>query len=39
LQGRKFVGIDKEQEFLELSKNRKLEIQNPDIFKEYKSRL
>ncbi|WP_315513350.1 DNA methyltransferase, partial [Capnocytophaga sputigena] len=39
LQGRKFVGIDKEQEFLELSKNRKLEIQNPDIFKKYKSRL
>ena len=39
LQGRKFVGIDKEQEFLELSKNRKLEIQNPDIFEKYKSRL
>ena len=39
LQGRKFVGIDKEQEFLELSKNRKLEIENTDIFRKYKNRL
>jgi site-specific DNA-methyltransferase (adenine-specific) len=29
LVGRKFLGIDKETEFLEISKNRKLEIENP----------
>ena len=39
LQGRKFVGIDKEQEFLELSRRRKLEIENTDIFRKYKNRL
>ena len=39
LHGRKFVGIDKEQELLELSKNRKLEIENTDIFRKYKNRL
>ena len=39
LLGRKFVGIDKEQDFLELSKNRKLEIENPIISDNYKKRL
>ena len=39
LQGRKFVGIDKEQEFLELSRRRKLEIENTDIFRKYKNHL
>ena len=39
LLGRKFVGIDKEQEFLELSKQRKLEIENTEVFKKYKDKL
>ena len=39
LLGRKFVGIDKEQDFLELSKNRKLEIENSIISDNYKKRL
>jgi DNA methylase N-4/N-6 domain protein len=39
LLGRKFVGIDKEQDFLELSKRRKLEIENKEIFVKYKNRL
>ena len=39
LLGRKFVGIDKEPDFLELSKNRKLEIENPIISDNYKKRL
>ncbi len=39
LLGRKFVGIDKELDFLELSKNRKLEIENPIISDNYKKRL
>ena len=36
LVGRRFLGIDKEEEFLNISKNRKLEIENPqkaDIFR------
>lgn len=36
LVGRRFLGIDKEEEFLTISKNRKLEIENPqkaDIFR------
>lgn len=36
---RKFVGIDKEQDFLELSKKRKFEIENPIISNNYKKRL
>ena len=39
LLGRKFVGIDKEHEFLELSKQRKLEIDNKEVFKKYKDKL
>lgn len=35
LANRRFVGIDKETEFLELSKRRKLEIENPRIAKQY----
>lgn len=36
---RKFVGIDKEIEFLEISKRRKIEIENPQNFKKFKEKL
>ncbi len=36
---RKFLGIDIEEGYLEISKNRKLEIEDNDIFKKYKSKL
>ena len=36
---RKFLGIDREEEFLTISKNRKLEIENPQIFGTYKKKL
>ncbi len=39
LLNRKFVGIDIEENFLKISKNRKLEIENKNIFYEYKKRL
>lgn len=37
--GRRFLGIDKETEFLEISKLRKLEIENPIIFENYKQKI
>jgi len=36
---RNFLGIDKEAEFLTISKKRKLEIENPQIFGTYKNKL
>lgn len=36
---RKFLGIDREEEFMTISKNRKLEIENPQIFGTYKKKL
>lgn len=39
LTGRKFLGIDKESEFLQISTNRKLEIENPNIAGTYKQKL
>jgi site-specific DNA-methyltransferase (adenine-specific) len=36
---RKFVGIDKEIEFLEISKRRKIEIENPQNFRKFKEKL
>ncbi len=36
---RNFVGIDKEEAFLKLSKKRKLEIENKNIFNTYKTNL
>lgn len=39
LANRRFLGIDKEVEFLEISKNRKLEIENPQIFGTYRKKL
>jgi site-specific DNA-methyltransferase (adenine-specific) len=38
LLNRRFVGIDKELEFLEISKNRKLEIENQPIAENYKAK-
>jgi len=39
LLNRRFLGIDLEQEYLEISKNRKLEIENPKISASYKSKI
>lgn len=36
---RRFLGIDREEDFLNISKNRKLEIENPQIFGTYKKKL
>ncbi len=37
--GRRFLGIDQETEYLELSRNRKIEIENKNTFDTYFSRL
>ena len=39
LTNRKFLGIDKEEEFLTISRNRKLEIENSQIFGTYRKKL
>ena len=39
LANRKFLGIDIKEEFLEISKNRKIEIENPKIALEYKQKV
>ena len=39
LLNRRFLGIDKEIEFLEISKNRKLEIENQSIAEDYKRKI
>src|SRR5574344_2047610 len=39
LANRKFLGIDKEEEFLIISRKRKLEIENPQIFGTYRKKL
>jgi site-specific DNA-methyltransferase (adenine-specific) len=36
---RNFLGIDKEEEFLSLSRNRRMEIENPQIFGSYRKKL
>ena len=39
LLNRRFVGIDKELEYLEISKNRKLEIENLPVAEHYKAKI
>lgn len=39
LTNRFFLGIDKEDEFLTISKNRKIEIENANVFATYKKKL
>lgn len=39
LSNRRFLGIDMETEFLEISKNRKLEIENPTLAESYRSKI
>jgi site-specific DNA-methyltransferase (adenine-specific) len=39
LLSRRFLGIDLEAEYLEMSKSRKLEIENPEITRLYKSKI
>lgn len=39
LSNRRFLGIDEEEEFLEISKNRKLEIEDPKIASKYRQKL
>lgn len=39
LLGRRYLGIDKEESFLELSKQRRIELDNPFIKEDYKQRI
>jgi len=39
LLNRRFLGIDQERDFLEISKHRRIEIENPKIFTEYKQKI
>lgn len=39
LANRRFLGIDQEEEFLTISKNRKLEIENPKIATTYRQKI
>lgn len=39
LSGRRFLGIEKEKEFVELSKRRRLELDDPVIFENYKKHI
>ncbi len=39
LANRRYLGIDKEIEFLEISKNRKIEIQNPKIAENFRKKI
>ena len=39
LANRRYLGIDKEQEFLEISKNRKLEIENQKITENFRKKI
>ncbi|HIP07537.1 MAG TPA: site-specific DNA-methyltransferase [Mariprofundaceae bacterium] len=39
LLGRKYLGIDQEKEYLEMSKQRKLEIENPAVAMAYKEKI
>lgn len=39
LANRRFLGIDQEEEFLKISKNRKLEIGNPEIVNKYRNKI
>src|SRR5690606_3713005 len=39
LANRRFLGIDQEEEFLKISKNRKLELENPKIVENYREKI
>jgi site-specific DNA-methyltransferase (adenine-specific) len=39
LANRRFLGIDKEEEFLSISRNRKLEIENPKTYATYRQKI
>lgn len=39
LLGRSYVGIERESEFLDISKHRRMEISNIAIFNEYRGRI
>lgn len=39
LSGRRFLGIEKESEFVELSRKRRIELDNPTIFSKYRKHL
>ena len=39
LSGRRFLGIDLEKEYLEISKNRKLEIESTDIQRQFRQKI
>ena len=39
LLGRRFLGIDQEQDFVMMSKNRREELDNPQIYSKYRSKI
>lgn len=39
LLNRRYLGVDKEENFLEISKNRRIEIENLDIAKKYRAKI
>lgn len=39
LLGRRFLGIDQEQNYIEISKNRREELENPQIYQKYRSKI
>ena len=39
LLGRRFLGIDQEQDFVMMSKNRREELDNPQIYTKYRSKI
>lgn len=39
LLGRRFLGIDQEQDFVMMSKNRRKELDNPQIYSKYRSKI
>ena len=39
MSNRRFLGIDQEKEYLEISKNRKLEIEDPTTALKYRQKL
>ncbi len=39
LVGRRFLGIEREHEFAEMSRNRRMEIDNPNVYDNYRSKI
>ncbi len=39
LLGRRFLGIDQEQNYIEISRNRREELENPQLYQKYRSKI